>query len=86
MQNQDTEAWKGHERDDALYGNPSKSKEEFLMDFEQAVLSGHPEFRKEVLRSFRNFFDLWEIELERVEQVSEQSAPRVLKRFIKKSL
>ncbi|MBC76645.1 MAG: hypothetical protein CME64_11580 [Halobacteriovoraceae bacterium] len=86
MQNSDTEAWEGHDNDDVLYGNPNKSKEEFLMDFERAVLEEHPEFRKEVLRSFRNFFDLWEMELERVEQVSEQSAPKVLKRFIKKSL
>ncbi|MCO4753061.1 MAG: hypothetical protein KC478_01195 [Bacteriovoracaceae bacterium] len=82
MQNSQEEIWKGHDKDDVAYGNPNVTKEQFLRNFEQSVMKEHPEFRKEVLQAFRNFYDLWEMELERVEQVSEQSAPKLLKKFL----
>lgn len=81
--NEAPEAWEGHGDDDANYGNPSFGKEEFLRAFNTRVMRDHPDFDKSVLAEFKRFFDLWEAELERVEQVSAQSAPKRLIKYLK---
>ena len=87
MENQnpinEPEAWKGHGQDDRLYGNPSFTKEDFLRAFNARVLRDHPEFDKSVLAEFSRFFDEWEKEFERLEQVSVQSAPKWLIKYLK---
>lgn len=81
--NEAPEAWEGHGHDDENYGNPGFSKEEFLRTFKNRVLRDHPDFDKSVLKEFGRFFDQWEREFERLEQVSAQSAPKKLIRYLK---
>lgn len=77
------EAWKGHDQDDIRYGNPTFTKEDYLRAFNAKVLKDHPDFDKSVLAEFSRFFDLWEREFERLEQVSAQGAPKLLMKYLK---
>lgn len=77
------EEWLGGSDVDARYGNFFISKEEYLDNFERRVLKEHPEFSPSVLAEFRKFYDLWEQELERTEQISAQGAHKRLIHFLK---
>lgn len=77
------EAWEGHGHDDEKYGNPSFTKDDFLRAFNHKVMEDHPDFDKSVLAEFNRFFDLFEQELERLEQINAQGAARKLAKYLK---
>lgn len=83
IQNEGPEAWQGHTDDDTRWGNPYRSKEDFLSSFNNQVLEEHPDFNKDILVKFQGFFDAWEKEVERLDQVSAQSAVRKLCKYLK---